>query len=147
MQLDAGGSELRRVQMPDDMNPRHAVESPTGTFIVSHKNSQLEQWQVSEVNFEGGVLRQFSPCPSLGMHIHIAVDSQRNIFVADRDNSRILLLDAQLAPRRVIIDQYQLNDKRPQRLCYNEQSAQLMVVHSDDSIAVFAVAYVNDELY
>jgi len=36
MQLDAVGNELRRVQLPRYIHPYHAVESPTGTFIVSH---------------------------------------------------------------------------------------------------------------
>jgi len=142
MQLDAGGDELQRVQLPDDMRPRHAVESPTdGTFIVSHVNTELSQWQVSEVNTEGRVLRQFSPGSSLGHPVHIAVDSQRNIFVADSYNRRILLLDAQLVLRRVIIDEHQLNYKQPLRLCYNEQLAQLMALLRDNSVAVFAVVW------
>jgi len=58
---------------------------------------------------------------------HIAVDSKGNIFVADRDNRRILLLDAQLALRRVIIDEHRLNYEQPERLCYVEQSGQLLV--------------------
>ena len=129
MQLDEAGGELRRVPLPEHMEPLHAVESPTGTFIVSHENTELKPWQVSEVNTEGQVLRQFSgsPLSSLGWPYHIAVDSQGNIFVADRGNDRILLLDAQLALRRVIIDEHQLNDKQPYRLCYKEQSGQLMV--------------------
>ena len=90
------------------MEPWHAVESPTGTFITSHRNTQLDQDQVSEVNIEGQVLRQFSGS-SLGWRQHIAVDRQGNIFVADSGNRRILLLDAQLALRRVIIDDHQLN--------------------------------------
>jgi len=139
MQLDAAGEELKRVQLPDYMEPLHAVESPTGTFIVSHRNTQLSrQWQVSEVNTEGQVLRHFSR--SLGETLHIAVDSQGNIFAADRDSRRILLLDARLALRRVIIDEHQLNYKPPYRLCYNEQSAQLMVGFDDThSVAVFDV--------
>ena len=56
MQFDADGNELRRVHLPRYMDPRHAVESPTGTFIVSHNNTQLKQWQVSEVNTGGEVL-------------------------------------------------------------------------------------------
>ena len=59
-QFDADGDELRRVQLPDHMEPWHAVESPTGTFIVSLYNTQLEQYQVVEVNTGGEVLRQFS---------------------------------------------------------------------------------------
>jgi len=118
------------------MDPKHAVESPTGTFVVGHDNTQLKQLQVSEVNTEGRVLRQFSG--SLGWSVHIAIDSQRHILVADWDSSRILLLDAQLALRRVIIDRHQLNDKPPGRLCCVEQSGQLLVGLLR-SVAVFDV--------
>ena len=126
-QFDADGDELRRVQLPDDMKPNHAVESPTGTFIVSLYNRQLKQDQVVEVNTGGEVLRQFSGSrlPSLSNTQHVAVDSHGNIFVADM--RRILLLDDHLSLRRVIIDERQLNDKQPWRLCYREQSGQLLI--------------------
>jgi len=145
MQLDEAGGELRRVPLPEHMKPFHAMESPTGTFIVSHKNTELKQLQgqVSEVNTEGQVLRQFSGSrlsPLGRPQLHIAVDSQGNIFVADLSNRRILLLDAQLALRRVIIDEHQLNDKSPWRLCYKEQSGQLMVgLWEGSGVAVFDV--------
>jgi len=132
----AGGDELRRVGLPDYMDPVHAVESPTGTFIVAHRSTQLNQLQVSEVNTEGQVLRQFSG--SLGWRPRIAIDSQGHILVADWGNCRILLLDAQLALRRVIIDEHQLNDQWPRRLCYVEQSGQLLV-GLGYSVAVFDV--------
>ena len=41
-QFDSDGSELRRVQLPDYIRPYHAVESPTGTFIISQYNAQLK---------------------------------------------------------------------------------------------------------
>jgi len=132
----ASGDELRRVRLPDYMDPLHAVESPTGTFVVGHRNPQLTQLQVSEVNAEGRVLRQFSG--SLGWPVHIAIDSQGHILVADSESRRILLLDAQLALRRVIVDRHQLNDRRPLRLCYVEQSGQLLV-GLFGSVAVFDV--------
>jgi len=129
IQFDAVGDELRRVQLPDDMLPYHAVESPTGTFIVGLYNGQLQQCQVAEVNTGGEVLRQFSDSrlSPLGVTQHMAVDSHGNIFVSDNDNPRILLVDAQLSLRRVIIDDHQLNNEAPQRLCYREQSGQLLV--------------------
>ena len=56
---------------------------------------------------------------------------------------RILLLDAQLALRRVIVDRHQLNDQQPHHLCYLcyvEQSGQLLIGFShSDSVAVFDV--------
>jgi len=127
-QFDAVGDELRRVQLPDNMEPQHAVESPTGTFIVSLYNNQLEHGQVAEVNTGGEVMRQFSGSRLSPLHNthHMAVDSHGNIFVSDVNNHRILLLDAQLSLRRVIIDEHQLN-KVPYRLCYREQSGQLLV--------------------
>ena len=141
----AGGDELRRVGLPDYMSPLHAVESPIATFIVGHYNTQLRQYQVSEVSTEGQVLREFSG--SLGGPVHIAVDRQGNIFVAivaDSDKHHILLLDAQLALRRVIIDERQLNNRQPFRLCYLEQSGQLLVCrHTGDfrdcGVALFDV--------
>ena len=136
--LDTGGDELRRVPLPNYMNPFHAVESPSGTFIVGHRNTQLDQPQVSEVNTEGQVLRQFSG--SLGWCPHIAADSHGNIIVADGKYRRILLLDAKLALRRVIMDEHQLSYRPPFRLCYMEQSGQLLVgfLYSKD-VAVFDV--------
>jgi len=129
-QFDADGDELRRVQLPDHMRPQHAVESPTGTFIVGLNNTQLKQDQVVEVNTGGEVLRQFSGSrlTSLGETPHVAVDSHGNIFVADRYNHHILLLDDHLSLRRVIIDEHQLNYERPWRLCYKEDEGQLLVV-------------------
>jgi len=144
MQFDADGNELRRVHLPDYMDPWHAVESPTGTFIVGHYNTQLEQCQVSEVNTGGEVLCQFtrSRLSSLGWPAHVAVDSHGNILVADHDNRRILLLDAHLTLRRVIIDEHQLNYKqRPSRLCYREQSGQLLVVFWEGRVSVFDVVH------
>jgi len=128
-QFDAVGDELRRVQLPNDMVPYHAVESPTGTFIVSLNNRQLKQYQVAEVNTGGEILRQFSRSRLSPLRYipHIAVDSHGNILVPDGD-SCILLLDAELSLRRVIIDRDQLNNNYPWRLSYREQSGQLLVV-------------------
>jgi len=139
IQFDAVGDELRRVQLPGDMIPRHAVESPTGTFIVSHYNVLLHK--VSEVNTGGEVLRQFSGSHRLllGVSPHVAVDSHGNILVADQINRRILLLDAQLTLRRVVVDADQLNYKQPWRLCYKEQSGQLLVGLWEGEVAVFNV--------
>ena len=139
-QFDTVGDERSRVDLPRDMRPDHAVESLTGTFIVSHENT-LDQCQVSEVDTGGQVLRQFSGSRllPLGFTPHVAVDSQGNIFVADRINGHILLLNSELALHRVIIDGHQLNHKKPRCLCYVEQSGQLLVGIYGEDVAVFDV--------
>jgi len=136
-QFDADGNELRRVQLPRHIEPEHAVESPAGTFIVSHSSTQLMHAQVVEVSTGGEVLRQFSGSASLHSPEHAAIDSAGNIFVLDAHNRHIVLLDDHLSLRRVVIDEHQLKGK-PVRLCYREQSGQLLVGLYRD-VAVFDV--------
>jgi len=139
-QTDAGGDELRRVQLPEYMELEHAVESSNGTFVVSHENTQLEQYQVSEVNTDGEVLRHFSSSRlSVVLPQHIAVDSHGNTFAADTYSRRILLLDAQLTLRRCVVDEHQLNFKELCSLqCYRERSGQLFIARGR-FLAVFDV--------
>ena len=60
----------------------------------------------------------------------------------DHDTGRIQLLDSQLALRRVIVDEHQLNYKQPWRLCYIEHSGQLLVgFYEDRDVAVFDVLH------
>jgi len=141
IQFDTDGSELRQIQLPSHIVPRHAVESPTGSFIVSLSDTELDRDQVSEVSTGGEVLRQFtSRLPSLRWPDHLNVDSRGNIFVSDTYNHRILLLDARLVLRRVVIDEHRLNHKPLRGLCYVEQTGQLLVP-LDNNIAVFDVLY------
>jgi len=134
-QFDVDGAELRNISLPDLVEPRHAVESPAGTFIVS--TTRPGRCEVIEVNDEGQLLHQFSD--SLGAVPHLAIDSRGILFVADSRNNHILLLDAQLALCRVVIDMHQLNSELPLRLCYNEHSGQLLVVVSVGIVKVFDV--------
>ena len=145
-QLDSGGHEIRRVPLPKDMVTCHAVESPNETFIVNHCIRQVEfesQWQIIEVNTTGQVLRHFtgSRLLPIGYGEHIGVDSHGNIFVADYNC--ILLLDAQLALRRVIVDEHQLNGLQPKNVSYAIESGQLFVPLDRilRSIAVFDVLH------
>jgi len=141
MQFDEDGNELRRVQLSANVKPRHAVESPSGLFIVSCYNRKLEQDQIIEVNTGGEVQRQFrgSHLSPLGTTPRVAVDSDGNIFVTDSGKHRILLLDDYLTLCRVIVDEDQLSDDQLTSLCYIEQSGQLLVGLESGDVAVFDV--------
>jgi len=149
IQFGASGDELRRVKVLDDsIYPFHAVESPTGTFIVSHRTrvspdyTRDKNWkhEVSEVNAGGQVLRQFTVSPILerACTTIVVLDSAGNIFVADHHTGRILLLDAKLAIRRAVIDEHQLTRRHPNNACYVEQAGQLLV-EQGGQVAVFDV--------
>jgi len=130
-QFDADGNQLRTIRLPDNVMPLQCVESPAGTFIVSHRKRHGTTFQVSEVNSDGQALRQFTGSRltpfNLLLAANVATDSRGNIFVADVYKSRVLLLDAHLQLRRVIIDEDRLNDNQPLRLKYVEQYGQLLV--------------------
>ena len=138
VRFDAYGDELRRVQLPRNFIPRHAVESRASTFIVSCSDMEADRDMVLEVNDDGYLLRQFSGghLPSLRWPNHIGVDSRGMIFVADAYSSRVLLLSARLALRRVIVDERQLNYRPLRDLCYVEQTGHLLVA-LDNSVVVF----------
>ena len=94
--------------------------------------------QVSEVDMTGAVLRSFTDvkCP-----IHLSLDSEGHLLVADPGNDRILLLNSQLELQRVLIEnKSQVKLSWPERLCYNERAQQLYVLYrSRDTISVFSL--------
>ena len=85
---------------------------------------------MSEIDVTGRLLRTFTDVPELG---HLSVDSEGRVLVADWLNHRILLLSSELRLQRVLIDtDSQVKLPRPSRLCYDERSSRLYVVHYSD---------------
>ena len=84
------------------------------------------------MDFTGQVLSTFT---DVKWPYHLSIDTEGRVLVADTDNDRILLLNSRL--ERVLIGNtnFQVELRWPIRLCYNELSSQLYVVHisSDDS--------------
>ena len=139
IQFSAEGAELRQVPLPDDMKPIQSVESPAGTFVVSHRDAaEMDRGQVSEVDGDGVVLCRFggSRLPSYSWPEHLEVDSRGNILVSDTYGCRVLLLDARLMLRRVIVDEDQLNHKAVRGLCFVERAG-LLLVGLDQRVALF----------
>ena len=83
--------------------------------------------QVSEVDVSGTVLLTYTDVSS---PIHLFLDSENRVIVADCYNHRILLLSRDLQLQRVLVDK----DGRvvlwkPKQSCYSEFTSQLYVVH------------------
>ena len=83
---------------------------------------------MSEVDANGRVLSTFT---DVWWPHHLSLDSEGRVLVADSLNHRILLLSSELELQRVLIDRNsQVKLWGPARLCYNELTSQLYVVHS-----------------
>ena len=85
---------------------------------------------MSEADVTGRLLRTFT---DVDWPHHLSVDSEGRVLVADYWNHRILLLSSKLQLQRVLIDtDSQVKLREPSRLCYDERSSRLCVVHSND---------------
>jgi len=87
---------------------------------------------VSEVDDEGRVMHEFTHVLS---PYHLLSATGGHVLVADCDNHRILLLNSQLQPQRVLIERNSQASLRswPSRLCHNELTSQLYVLHRSES--------------
>jgi len=85
---------------------------------------------VSEIDVTGRLLRTFT---DFSWPDHLSVDSEGRVLVADGWNHRILLLSSELRLQRVLIHtDSQAKLPGPIRLCYDERSSRLYVVHHSD---------------
>jgi len=84
---------------------------------------------VSEVDVSGTILHSYT---DVSFPCHLSLDSEGHVLVADWRNHRILLLNSQLQLQRVLVDtNSQVEPWSPTRLCYNELTSQLYVVHNN----------------
>ena len=82
---------------------------------------------MSEVDVRGTILRSYT---DVELPDHLSLDSEGHVLVADWGSHRILLLNSQLQLQRVLVDtNSQVKLWYPTRLCYNELTSQLYVVH------------------
>lgn len=132
---------LQKVELPSYMRPQHAVESKHGTFIVCHRGhlrEDTEHNQVSEVDVTGNVSHAFCGQLQLNWPRHLALDSSAHVLVADKDISRIILLNETLDSQRVILDENHGELMvQPLRLSYQKKSKKLFVGLWDGFVNIY----------
>jgi len=128
---------VHAIRLPSDMrHPRHAVETTTGNFVICHgwKDDLLNR--VCEVTKDGRVIRSYSGDPVVGggTHVqlntplHVAIDAEGRVYVADCFNARVVVLHSSLSLLRVIqTSDEQVGGGRPWSICYSPDSRQLIV--------------------
>jgi len=97
------GQCVREITLQADIeDPWHGVQLTTGQFVVCHGDSDYHLHQVCVVGDDGKVTRSYggqrgSDVGQLNLPCHLAVDKDSQfIFVADRDNDRVVLLSPTL---------------------------------------------------
>lgn len=126
-------------------NPKHAVKTSSGNYLVSHrcKVSEIDNsrtWSITEVDPDGLVVNQYKPIHwpnELNMPCHLAVTSDDDVFVADCENNRVVLLDSKLQWNRDLLTKEKHGIQRPWRLFYDDEKKQLTVGQLGRKATVF----------
>jgi len=94
------GTLLQKIRLQADIQyPWHAVQLPTGQFLVSHAGSLH---RVCLVGVDGAVVRSYgrqagSQLTEMNGPAGLAVDREGRVLVADRNNDRLLVIDQSLS--------------------------------------------------
>ena len=128
-------------------DPLYVVQSSNGNFIIRHRSrDEPRVYLISEVSIDGRkIIRTFDPRSVESKEWkdwsprHLSIDEDDNIFVADRDNNRVVLLNPRLDEHQIIVNRDQHQIDGPLRLCYVREKQMLIVGHGQSS-TVFSLS-------
>ena len=144
-EFTTNGTLVRQILLQDDLaHPLHAIQFD-GQFIVSHGLYFDFLNRVCVVNSTGHVTRCYggqrgSAAGQLSEPLHLAVDEEGNVLVADFYNDRVLLLSKTLDYVRELVS---AQNMKPSRLCLDVSRGRLFV--SDGSQTEVLVYKIRDE--
>jgi len=124
------GTLLQNIQLQADIEyPCHAVQLPTGQFLVSHAGSLH---RVCVVGVDGAVVRSYggqkgSQLTQMNEPAGLAVDKEGRVLVADRDNNRLLVIDQSLSSAHEMSVCVDGGLKRPRNLWYDQSRRRLYI--------------------
>jgi len=128
------GKLLRQTELPRDVvSPWHAIQLSSGKVIVCHGHIADPVHGVCLVGTDGQVVKSYSGprgpgtgSEQMNVPVHVAVDGNGFVFVADRNNRRVLLLSPALTYVREVVSSEQLKWK-PIRLFLDDDRRRLYV--------------------
>lgn len=148
--LEIYGSDAvlqRRIQLPNEIRePQHAIQTPTGDFIISHSMilPPSKIWVISKVSSDGQVLSKYIPLnvsEECRAPCHLAYDPVNNrMFVLDICGHKVTLLDADFRWRQILLSMDTHDIYIPTRVSYNPQKSQLIVGLWGNGTRVFQIS-------
>ena len=131
-EFTTNGKLLCQIKLPHEvMPPQHSIQLPSGEIIVSHGEPTDPVRGVCLIGSNGHVLKSYGGPGSQQinnnfMPIHLAVDRNGFVFVADFINCRVLLLSPDLTYIREVVSRQQLK-WNPMRLFLDVDRRRLYV--------------------
>jgi len=140
------GTLLKNIQLQADTDcPWHAVQLPTGQFLVSDFSSLH---RVCLVGVNGAVVRSYGGQPGsqltqMNAPAGLAVDREGRVLVADRNNNRLLVIDQSLSSAHEMSVCVDGGLKGPYSLWY-DQSRRRLYIGEDATGRVIVIDNLND---
>jgi len=135
-EFSSHGDLLRELALPDDViDPRHAIQTSNGDFIVCHGHSNAV-YRVCKISADGRhVIKSHGGQPGskigqYNMPGHLAVDNNEFVFVSDVNNRRVTLLSLTLDYVGQVVSHGDLK-WFPDRLCLDIHRRRLYVADNE----------------
>jgi len=132
-EFSSHGDLLRELTLPDDVTwPLHAIQTRSGQFIVCHGVGGDPVHRVCMISADGRHIvhshggQRGSDTDQYNVPVHLAVDDNEFVFVADSDNHRVTLLSPTLEYVRQVVSRDQL--KAPPWSLYLDTRQRLLYV-------------------
>jgi len=122
------GTLLQNIPLQADIQcPWHAVQLPTGQFLVSHWGRSLHR--VCLVGVDGAVVRSYGGQAGSQMNgpRGLAVDREGRVLVADQCNDRLLVIDQSLSSAHEMSVCVDGGLNRPYSLWYDQPRRRLYI--------------------
>jgi len=138
-EFSTDGQLLREVILPPDvLSPTHTVQLSSGEFIVCHGDLSDPLHRVCLTGTDGHVVKSYGgragdTRQQMNVPVHVAVDGNEFVFVADRNNSRVFLLSPTLTYVREVVLREQLQWK-PLSISIDVARRRLYVADTDLSL-------------
>jgi len=136
-EFSSHGDLLRELTLPDDViNPWHAIQTRSGQFIVCHGDTDDPVHRVCMMSADGRDIvhshggQKGSDAGQYYVPVHLAVDDNEFVFVADTNNRQVTLLSPTLQYVREVVSRDQLK-WLPVRLCLDTERRLLYVVENE----------------
>jgi len=125
------GTVLQNIELSYIEGPRHAVQLPTGQFLVSHFGI-LQLHGISLVGVDGAVVcsyggQQGSKLTQMNEPKGLAVDREGRVLVADSKNNRLLVINKSLSSAHEMSVSVDGGLKGPVSLWYDQSRRRLYI--------------------